>query len=273
MLHTLSELEEFAIHATDGIVGKVIDFYFDDEHWVVRYLVVETGVWLSSRKILLSPISVREFEWEKKQLDVVISRGQVKDSPDIDLHKPVSRQNEIDYLSHFGYPLYWGNVGIWGSYANPYMMAPGYHINNMASLVADEKIPAGAFNTTSSSNNHHLRSNSEVIKYRIEATDGALGHLQGMLIDPETWAIRYLIVNTSNWWLGHLVLVAPEWIKKVSWRTSRISVHLTQAQIKDGPVYDPDIGIDHAAEEALHSHYGRKDYWESNQILHRKTYK
>ncbi len=77
--------------------------------------------------------------------------------------------------------------------------------------------------------------------YHLEATDGDLGHLQGMLIDTDTWAIRYLIINTSNWWLGHQVLIASNSIKEVSWGTFKIYVDMTQQQVKGAPLFDPDI--------------------------------
>jgi uncharacterized protein YrrD len=59
----MKDLEGFAIRATDGTVGHVKDFYFDDKSWVVRYLVAETGSWLSSRKVLISPIAVDHPDW------------------------------------------------------------------------------------------------------------------------------------------------------------------------------------------------------------------
>jgi hypothetical protein len=261
MLHNLKDLEGFAIHATDGNIGETKEFYFDDRQWVVRYLVVETGAWLSSQKVLLSPISIKHVDWDKKELSVAITKAQVKDSPDIDTQKPVSRQHELDYLGYYGYPLYWGNTGLWGGYPTPYMMAPASQKQHASPIVADASVPYVAPHTSSS--NHHLRSNSEVMDYHVVATDGEIGHLQGMLIDPETWAVRYLIINTSNWWLGHLVLVAPEWIEDVSWDTSKIHIDMTQEQIKNAPAYDASKVLEREAEKTLHLHYGRHGYWES----------
>jgi hypothetical protein len=82
-----------------------------------------------------------------------------------------------------------------------------------------------------------------------------------MLIDDETWAIRYLIVNTSNWWLGHQVLIAPQWIDDVSWFDSKVSVKMTRQAIKDAPAYQPATPLDRAQETGLHEHYGRAGYW------------
>jgi hypothetical protein len=123
MLRSMKDLENYAIRATDGIIGHVKDFYFDDGTWVVRYLVVETGSWLSSRKVLISPMAIGHPEWTGRVLPVSITKEQVKNSPDIDTDRPVSRQHERQYLEYYGYPFYWGGAGLWG--AGVY---PGRHV-------------------------------------------------------------------------------------------------------------------------------------------------
>ncbi|ACK46144.1 conserved hypothetical protein [Shewanella baltica OS223] len=260
MLHTLDDLKNLAIHASDGDIGQTKDFYFDDKHWVIRYLVVETGSWLFSKKILLSPISIKELDQEDKTLSVSISREQVKNSPDIDTEKPVSRQYEVDYMGYYGYPDYWGSTGIWGSEPSPNMMASGYYsvAPTPDNLDNPDKF-ADVDAALSRDNDHHLRSSHAVTGYHLDAIDCELGHLQGMLIDIDTWAIRYLIINTSNWWSGHLVLIAPKWIKEVSWPTSKIYVDMTQQQVKDAPTFDPSEPFNLEHEQSLQSHYGRND--------------
>jgi len=90
----------------DGEIGKVDQFYLDDETWAIRYLVVNTGSWLAGRLVLISPISVGQTDWESKQFEVVLTKKEVEDSPDIDTQKPVSRQHETEYLGYYGYPFY-----------------------------------------------------------------------------------------------------------------------------------------------------------------------
>jgi sporulation protein YlmC with PRC-barrel domain len=125
MLRSVQELEGYAVQATDGTIGHVKDFYVDDKTWVVRYLVVETGSWLSSRKVLISPISIGHPDWTERILPVSITKEQVKNSPDIDTDKPVSRQHEMQYLGYYGYPYYWGGAGLWGGGAYPGVMLTG----------------------------------------------------------------------------------------------------------------------------------------------------
>jgi hypothetical protein len=251
MLRDINDLGGYAVLATDGEVGYVTEFYFDDEKWVIRYLVVECGSWLSRRKVLITPISIGKPDWGGRILPVSITRAQVRDSPDIDTDKPVSRQHEMDYLGHYGYPAYWGGAGLWGINAYPGMIS-GSVISETPGAVAAgyglacsgprQARPDHAVSQAEVDRRErgdpHLRSCEAVRKYRIEATDGGVGHVLGMLFDDETWAIRYFIVNTSNWWLGHEMLIAARLIRSVSWAEQSVSVNLTRKEVKEAPAYD-----------------------------------
>ncbi|MHB1188915.1 PRC-barrel domain-containing protein [Thiobacillus sp.] len=265
MLRSMNDLENYSIHATDGTIGHVTDFYFDDERWVIRYLVVDTGTWLSSRKVLISPIAIGNPNWTEKILPVSITQEQVKNSPDIDTEKPVSRQHEIQYLGYYGYPFYWGGAGIWGGGIYPNMMMPsyaGFVSTPHAEHPEAEEAHARADAAQHEDDDPHLRSCKAVMDYHIQAVDGDIGHVQGLLVDEETWAIRYLIVNTSNWWLGHLVLIAPQWIQKVSWSDTTVSVDLTRQAVKDAPAYDSAAKLNREQEVNIFKHYGHPGYWE-----------
>jgi hypothetical protein len=268
MLRNLKDLENYKISATDGEIGHVKDFYFDDDAWAVRYFVVETGTWLSSRKVLISPISVHHPDWLAQTLPVSITKEQVKNSPDIDTDKPVSRQNEEQYLGYYGYPYYWGG-GMWGEGLYPYAMVPGYDAGygldraererEMEAYLRDER-------ARHRNDDPHLRSCKAVTGYHIHATDGDIGHVSGFLVDDETWAIRYLIIDTSNWWIGHKVLVAPAWIKGVQWFDEKVSVDLSRDSIKTAPIYDPALDWSREQELDLYRHYGRSGYWAGSTV-------
>jgi hypothetical protein len=265
MLRSMNDLENYTIRATDGTVGHVTDFYFDDEKWVIRYLVVDTGSWLSSRKVLISPVAIGEPNWTEKVLPVSITKEQVKNSPDINTEKPVSRQHEIRYLGYYGYPFYWGGAGLWGAGTYPDMSMGGYGgvvSTSHAEQAALEKIRAEAEVVRHRDDDPHLRSCKAVMDYHIQAADGDIGHVKGLLVDEETWAIRYLIVDTSNWWLGHLVLIAPPWIQEVSWSDNTVSVNLTRQAVKDAPAYDSAAQLNREQEVDIFKHYGHPGYWE-----------
>ena len=256
MIRSLKELENFAIHATDGDIGHVKDFYFDDESWVIRYLVVDTGTWLSSRKVLISPFAMGRPDLAEKVLRASITRDQVSNSPDIDTDEPVSRQDEMRYLGYYGYPYYWGGAGLWGSGTFPNAMLAGdggfVPVPDAAGPGTGKGFPRA---------DPHLRSFNTVMGHHVEATDGDIGHVQGLLVEEETWAVRYLVVETSNWWLGHQVLIATGWIGAVSWPDATVGVKMTRREIRDSPSYDASKRLQRWQEMAIHEHYGRACYF------------
>ncbi len=254
MLRSAKELKGYAIGASDGDIGQVDDLYFDDEAWTVRYLAVDTGTWLSGRRVLISPISLGRPDWTAKKLPVALTRERVSNSPDINTQKPVSRQHEADYFGYYGYPYYWGGLGTWGMGAYP-----GHLIS--ANAVQADRIAQAAAAEAAQGVDSHLRSCAAVTGHHIEATDGEIGHVEDFLFDDDSWSIRYLVVDTSNWWLGHKVVVAPRWITSVSWPDAKVSVDLTRQAVKDAPPYDGLVPLDRQQETGIHEHYGRPGYW------------
>ena len=262
MLRHLKDLHGYALRATDGDIGTVKDFYFDDERWVVRYLVVETGSWLASRKVLVAPQALGTPDHDAQVLPVSITREQVRNSPDIDTDKPVSRQHEIDYLGYYGYPAYWDSVGVWGTGSLPGMLAPeiGMAPSGVGGLEAEQALAA----ERAARHRHddpHLRSCKDVTGYHIKAQDGEIGHVQGWIVDEQSWALRYLVIDTSNWWIGHKVLVAPPWIREVSWSDRVVVTDMTREAIRHAPEWDAASPPDRAHEVDVHRHYDRPGYW------------
>ena len=269
MLLNTKDLQNLAIRATDGEIGHVKDLYFDDDAWVLRYFVVETGSWLSSRKVLVSPIAVLEPDWSGKTLPVSCTMQQVKDSPDIDTDKPVSRQHEETYFGYYGYPYYWGGVGLWGEGMYPYGIMPDYvtHRPDWKERQREDENALSVERERHRDDDPHLRSCNHVTGYHLKARDGEIGHVAGFLVDELNWAIRYLVVDTSNWWMGHKVLIAPAWISGVHWPSETVSVDLTREAVQEAPEYDPNAVMDREWELRLHEHYGRLGYWTREQPL------
>jgi PRC-barrel domain len=267
MLRHTNDLGHFSIRATDGLIGKVKDLYFDDDAWVVRYLVVDAGNWLSSRKVLISPISVRRPDWMQHTFPVALTREQVRHSPDIDTDKPVSRQHEESVLTHYGYPAYWGGIGLWGAGIYPYGLVPGDAGDGLDLAAREQALEAHlrAERLRHRNDDPHLRSCQAVTGYHLHATDGDIGHVSGFLVDDETWSIRYLVVDTSNWWVGHKALIAPPWILGVEWATRTVSVDLTRAAIRDAPPYDAGRPWSRDLEFGLYRHHGREGYWAGSE--------
>jgi hypothetical protein len=251
MLTNAAFLKGLVIHATDGELGTVDQFYFDDESWAIRYLVVDTGGWLGGREVLISPISVVHTDWQGKRLNVALTKKQVENSPELDTHKPVSRQHEAAYTAYYGYNSYWGGPALWG---------PKFYPAELATLTT-ASAEAATNRIRKESTDSHLRSSGRVVGYHVEATDGEIGHWDGFVVDDETWAIRYIEVATRNWLPGKKVLVSPAWIERVSWTDSKVFTGLAREAIKSCPEYLLSRPITREYESRLHDHYGRPPYW------------
>lgn len=256
MLHDIIELRGFSVEATDGPIGQVRDFYFDDQAWAIRFLVVDTGPWLSGRRVLISPISIGNPDWSARRLPISLSRTLVRNSPDVDTQKPVSRQHEIEQYTYYGYPFYWGEPGLWGGRMLPGAMRATDSAKNESAFVE-----AQLQMHRERGEDPHLRACDTVMRYHVHAIDGDIGHVNGLIVDDQSWVIRYLVVNTSNWWLGHDVLVAPQWIDDISWLEATVSVGLSRRAVKDAPAYDTATLPDREHERRLYRHHGRLGYW------------
>jgi hypothetical protein len=248
MLRTLSSLRPLSIRATDGEIGSIKDSYFDDQRWVVRYVVVDTGRWLPGRLVLISPHSISGIDWERDLLHVSITRQQVKASPDIDTHKPISRQHEEEFLDYYGYPYYWGGAMFGGIAASPAIPRPPPR--------ASEDRPQ-ARNASSEQYDPNLRSAEHVSTYDIEADDGLIGHVGDFIFDERTWALRYLVVDTRKWLPGRRVLVATEWIEEVNWEKRVVRVPLSRDGVRNSPEWDEDEPLTEGTEQSIYRHYGR----------------
>lgn len=254
MLRSVNGLEKCAIEATDGPIGHVDQFYFDDETWVIRYLVVEAGTWLLSRRVLVSPIAIEDADWEARRLRVALTRAQVANSPDVDTRAPVSRRIEREYFDYYGWPYYWAGTGMSGFVDVPRAVARERDARAEAD-VDPQAAPAKEYGDP------HLRNTDEVTGCHIEAIDGEIGHVEDLLADDETWGVRYLVVDTRNWWPGKKVLVAPEWVVSVSWADARVAVDLPREAIKNAPEYDPSAPVSREYEGRLYEYYSRPTYW------------
>ena len=202
MLRSVKDVRGVTVGASDGDIGRVDDLYFDDERWGIRYVVVDTGGWLSARRVLISPIAFGPPDWRSQRLPVALTKEQLRNSPDIDTQRPVSRQHEAEYARYFGYPYYWVGAGLWGMGAEPRPLV------RASAQQPDVDARLAQVVLSSPPGDSHLRSCAAVTGYHIEATDGAIGHVADFIVDDHSWEIHYVVVDTSNWWLGHRVMFA-----------------------------------------------------------------
>jgi sporulation protein YlmC with PRC-barrel domain len=251
MLSKVKTLKGYSIQTTAGeTIGKVREFYFDDKHWTIRYLVADTGTWLSGRQVLVSPYALVDVNADQQNITVELTKKQIEDSPSLDTDKPVSRQFEDGYYGYYGWPAYWGGPYNWGDY----------------STIERNRDKRGHFTKSKKAWDHHLRSTHAVTGYAIEATDGEIGHVEDFIMDDETWAIRYLVVATKNWWPGKKVLVSPQWIQRISWPESKVFVKLSREAIKQAPEFTDESLLSRDYEIGLYGHYNRQGYWVNDLV-------
>jgi hypothetical protein len=248
MLIGVNKLQHYQLEASDGEIGSVYDAFLDDEFWILRYLVVDTARWLPGRKVLLTPGVLGKPEWLNHQLPVKLTRSQVQNSPDIDSDQPVSRQREMELYTHYGWPFYWGM---------PEVLPIGVEAPLRVPIIPPPVEPPAKEH-----NDPHLRSVRELRSYRIQASDGEIGHVDDFVVDDETWEVRYMVVATTNWLPGRKVLISPQWlIGDISWEKHQVTVILTRESIKHSPEYKPASPPTRPYENELHEHYGRPGYW------------
>jgi uncharacterized protein YrrD len=238
-----SEVLGLAIEAKDGRIGSVGDLLFDDRSWTIRWAVIDTGDWLPGRSVLLPPSRLAVADLDRSVLRVDLTRAEVRQSPGLSRDMPVSRRYEEMVYDYYGWSPYWvpGLAGF--APFEPPLYAAG------AKPVPPE--PQG---------DPDLHSIADVTGYSVEARDGAIGHVHDFLIKDHAGAVRYLVVDTRNWWPGKKVLVAPHWIEDISWSERAIHFDVTRERIRSAPEYDPKtLGRDY--EERLHAHYDLPTYW------------
>ncbi|MFW6154773.1 MAG: PRC-barrel domain-containing protein [Planctomycetota bacterium] len=249
MLRSTEELFKYRLEAIDGDIGTVKDIYFDDHTWTVRYLVADTGTWLPGRKVLISPASVSQPDWEAGALPVSLTVEQIENSPSIESERPVSRQHEAGLATYYGWPAYWTPVGVPAGGMTP------------AGAAAQPAAPRPQEPGKAEHEDPHLRSIDEVTHYYIHASDGEIGHIEEFFVDTDAWIIRYIGVDTRNWLPAKKVLISPAWIDRISWTRGEAFVRMSRDAIKRSPEYDPSEPISRQYEQRLHDHYGTPGYW------------
>ena len=243
MLRSLKELVGYELLARGGHLGKVHNFLFSDGDWRIRYLVVDTGPWILGRKVLISVKALGQPVWASEIFPVELTREQVKNSPDVDLAKPISREYEEMLHQHYTWPMY-------GSTAAPIPGRPTY-------------IPPQVFVGHKKEDKTYLRSANELFGYQVNARDGKLGDMMDFIVEDEDWQVQYMVVDASNLSdSDKQVLVALEWTERIDVARKEIFIELDQEAIKFSPPFDPNLPVNRQYEEVLYDYYGRPKYWQ-----------
>jgi len=228
MLQSIKQLYGDKLGASDGDLGQVKDFYFDDQSWAVRYLVADTGAWLPGRLVLISPHAFGNLVQDGKALHVNLTRKQIEDSPSIESHKPISRQYEEEYYRHYGWPFYWRGDALWGMSGFPILELPGKLLPGGSAMAGGPQVERA---------DTHLRSTQAVNGYHLQARDGMTGHICDFMMDIRSWAIDQLVVRTGHRLSGKEVLVPAKKVDRVSYEESAVFVNLTKEAVERSPAH------------------------------------
>jgi uncharacterized protein YrrD len=211
----LHDITGMRIHATDGDLGHVHDVYFEDGRWLVRYLEVDTRHWLLDRHVLLTPSAVQSIDWEHGRIHVALTREQVRNSPDIDSHKPVSRQRETQVQEYFQWPFQ-SSDRVWERAE----LAAELHTLMLETSGREVTAPL----PEQTKDDPHLWSARALSDYGLEGTDGDLGRVDDLLVEEDAWAIRHIVIGARSWLSAKWFLVPVDRIQGISWGAKRVRV-------------------------------------------------
>ncbi|MFT5208080.1 MAG: hypothetical protein ACI9CF_001848 [Candidatus Omnitrophota bacterium] len=245
MLRSVKGLIHYKIQGIDAHIGHIVDLLVDDNSWVLRYLVDDTGHFFPGRKILISPKSIGEIDSATKTTHVKLDKKQVHNSPAAESHKPVSLQKQDEIAQYFGWPLAteWALAG--GGVHHPTHAEEIKSWEQIAQKVGEEK-------------ESHLRSVTEVFGYAVEALDGRAGRLEDLIIDDASWNIQYLVVDIgSTEHHKHLVMISPDWVENVDWNEALIHFHESKLKIDQSPAFDATAPVNELYEQKLYDYYGK----------------
>ena len=210
MLRSLQDLFGAFLFATDGEMGKICNFLFDDQSWLIRYLVVDVGGWLNRKYVVISVSTIDQPDWEARILRTHLTKEQVRNSPDVDTKEPVSRQQEIAMREYYGWPAYW-DTGI-------------------SLELPPVSLPAGRKFPVRTTEDPHLRSVEDTIGYEVWANDGEMARLEHFIVDEASWHIGYLDVKTGDWLHSRSMLVPTRWVLSVLWANHRVNLDHARKQ-------------------------------------------
>jgi hypothetical protein len=263
MLFAVRGLIGLPVRASDGEVGAVKDFLFDDRTWALRWMAVGAGDWLPGRcRVFIHPSAIAPLTLPPKPalpmmspgatlaLAVNLTRGQIEAGPHAHEDDPVTSDMESLLYDYYGWDPYWGAS---------HFGAPGAPDGEFH-LLSDAARRASEAETPPLDGVDHLHSAADFKGYAVHALDGDIGHVENLLADDANWDIRYLVIATRNWWPGKIVQLSPYAVKDVDWFGEHVNMNVTRDQVRAAPAWDPLAMVDKVSEDALHRHFGWPGY-------------
>ncbi len=242
MLIALSQMVGSVVQGTDQRLGTLSNIVFDGQHWVVRYVVIDTSNWFPGHEIPLRPTELNDLQWGEHRVSAQLSKSQAELGPRTKFPDPMARQMQRELSQYYQLPIYWSVDPIYAA------AVPELHVS------ADQSSEIEKMQLD-------VRSGNEIHSYDIHATDGLFGTVHDLIVDDEFWVVRYVVVDTGHWLPGRKVIFATSWIDRISWTERALYVDLTKAQVESSPHYDPHQIVNRTYEENLYDYHGRQAYW------------
>lgn len=241
MKYSLKNLIGYSIETLDGPKGKVKDFLFNEENWVVRYLDAEFGNLSKEKRVLIPKPALKEPDWDRDKFYVNLKKEDIESCPDLDDRRPVSREYESALSKHYNIPHYWPYYYV---PAGAPMFFPPRPLSSPRKIINEKDLDTS------------LRSFREVEEYQITAIDGKMGHVEDLIVADEDWQIVYAIVDTSNWvpW-SKKIMLAIDWLEDISYVEKEVKIGLTTDTIKDAPEFDNSSTLTLEDEKSLYDFY------------------
>lgn len=217
MKRTVNNLLGYKLQTDDGAVGRVFDLFFDDQLWQIRHLVVETGHWLSMRRVLLAPSTIRTFAGDSRELFVTLSRQEVLLSPHPNTHQPVSRQEAL-------------------------------LLSERCSCHAPRETCTKTALINSSSRNHrrkscegdpHLRSFREVRKYALSDGDRSIAVVDDVVFDDGDYRIVFVVLSSNDWFDRRRFSLPAAALSHISWADRTFVTKCRLQKLDELPLFRP----------------------------------
>lgn len=248
MFMKATTIEKFSLKAQDGEMGKAKDLYFNEQTYTVRYLTVESKKWFPDQIIYLSPSAIDHIDFEKNVIKVNNTKDELREVAGVKHESEMNHQREQELTTSMNWNQYWVGDEVWGRHATPLNSTSDV---KPSSVVTDRTDHLRSVNHMKGVFNH-----ANVI-----AEDGDMGYVADVIIEKETWRIRYFVINCGKWSTHQLTLISPDWITSANWTKDEFYVDMTLEGIEKGPLYQKRKPITRDFEERMYHNYGKEPYW------------
>jgi hypothetical protein len=256
MLQSASDLLNFLVFGNDGYLGPVRDLYFEDSEWIFRYIVIEMAETEISSRHLISPLSIKEIRWDRKEIYVNLDFDKISSSPEIDINLPISRQNEVALRRYYEWPIYWGQSEFFDppplrgfekpiipfdndrlAEEPPGLFGEDEDYDHLRQEPQDDEFVETEFGHSEEDVDYSsdLRNFLDISGYRLQTSDADSSFVTDLIFTTSDWIVKYLVVNLGNGHSGELILLTLHWVTEINWSKSRVYLSLTQAQLQNAP--------------------------------------